>query len=56
MIWMAVSDVYVHDSKQGIRQGTYLNECINKRLVPFIDKYHSNGNYLFCRSLIIPKL
>ena len=22
-------------------------ECINKRLLPFIAKYHSNGNYLF---------
>ena len=64
MIWMGisskgVSDVYVHKSKQGIRQGTYLNECINKRLLPFIDKYHSNRNYLFWqiwRALIIPKL
>jgi hypothetical protein len=42
-----VSDTYVHKSKQAIRQETYLTECINKRLLPFIDKYHQDGNYLF---------
>ena len=42
-----VSDMYVHKSKQAIRQGTYLNQSINKRLLPFIDKYHQNVNYLF---------
>ncbi|CAF2036103.1 unnamed protein product [Rotaria magnacalcarata] len=52
MIWMAisskgVSDVYVHKSKQAIRQDTYLNQCINKRLLPFIEKYHQDNNYLF---------
>lgn len=52
MIWMAmsskgVSNIYVHKSKQGVNQGTYLNECINKRLLPFITKYHLDGNYLF---------
>ena len=52
MIWMAlsskdVSDVYVHKSKQAVRQATYLDECINKRLLPFIEKYHHDGNYIF---------
>jgi len=52
MIWMAVSskgvsNVYVHKNKQAINQDTYLNECINKRLLPFVEKHHSNGNYLF---------
>ena len=52
MVWMAmlskgVSDVYVHKSKQAIHQDTDPNQCINKRLLPFIDKYHQNGNYLF---------
>ena len=42
-----VSDVYVHKSKQAIRQNTYLEQCINKRLLPFIEKYHQDGNYLF---------
>ncbi|CAF1363735.1 unnamed protein product [Rotaria magnacalcarata] len=52
MIWMAmsskgVSDVYIHRSKQAVLQTTYLKECINKTLLPFIEKYHHNGNYLF---------
>lgn len=56
MIWMAVSSqgvssVYVHRSKKGIGQDVYLNECIKKRLLPFINKYHSNGNFLFWSDL-----
>ena len=52
MIWMAMSskgtsDIYVHKSIQAVNEETYLKECINKRLLPFIAKYHSNGNYLF---------
>ena len=50
-----VSDVYVHKSKQAIRQDTYLNQCINKRLLPFIDKYHQNANYLFWPDLASSK-
>ena len=41
------SDIYVHQSKQAIDQETYLKECIDRRLLPFIAKYHSNGNDLF---------
>lgn len=52
MIWMAisakgVSSVYVHQSKQAIRQETYIRQCIEQRLIPFIKKFHSDGNYLF---------
>ena len=52
MIWMGMSskgtsDIYVHKSIQAVNQETYLKECINKRLLPFIAKYHLNGNYLF---------
>ena len=25
----------------------YLEECINKRVIPFIKEYHSDGNYVF---------
>ena len=47
MIWMTMfskgtSDIYVHKSIQAVNQQTYLKECINKRLLPFIAKYHSN--------------
>ena len=52
MVWMAisakgVSNVYVHRGKQAVDQKIYLKECINRRLLPFVDKYHSNGNILF---------
>ena len=52
MIWMAilskgVSKVYVHQSKQAIRQGTYINQCIKKRQIPFIKQFHQDENYLF---------
>ena len=57
MIWMGMSskgtsDIYVHKSIQAVNQETYLKECINKRLLPFIAKYHSNGNYLFWSDLV----
>ena len=42
-----VSNVYVHRDKQAVDQKIYLKECINRRLLPFVDKYHSNGNILF---------
>ena len=45
------SDIYVHKSKQAINQETYLKEFIDERLLPFIGKYHSNGNYLFSPNL-----
>ena len=56
MIWMGMSskgtsDIYVHKGIQALNQETYLKECIDKRLLPFIAKYHSNGNYLFCSDL-----
>ena len=52
MVWMAistkgVSNVYVHRGKQAVDQKIYLKECINRRLLPFVDKYHSNRNILF---------
>ena len=52
MIWMAMSskgtsDIYDNKSIQAVNQETYLKQCIDKRLLPFIAKYHLNGNYLF---------
>ena len=56
MVWMAISQkgmsrVYVHRSKSAVGTETYLNECIRKRLVPFINKFHSNDSILFCPDL-----
>ena len=52
LIWMAisskgVSNVYVHKSKQAITTDIYLNECINKRLLLFIEKHYKRNNYIF---------
>ena len=38
------SGIYVHRSKQAVKPG---NIFTDKRLLPFIVKYHSNGNALF---------
>lgn len=52
MVWMAVSQkgmsrVYVHRSKGAVDGKTYLNECIRKRLIPFVNEFHSNDSILF---------
>jgi transposase len=52
LVWMAVSPkgmsrVYVHRSKIAVRTQTYLNECIRKRLIPFINRYHVGDSVLF---------
>ena len=59
VIWMAISakgipNVYVHRGKQAVDQKMYLAECINRRLLPLVDKYRSNGNFLFCPDLARP--
>jgi hypothetical protein len=42
-----MSRVYVHRSKIAVRTQTYLNECIRKRLIPFINRYHVGDSVLF---------
>ena len=59
MVWMtisgkSVSNVYVHRGKQAMDQKIYPKECTNRRLLPFVDKYHSNGNFLFWPDLARP--
>ena len=34
-----------------VNQEIYLNKPIKKRLIPFIDKYHSDGAYVFWSDL-----
>ena len=51
-VWMVISPkirsrVYVHRSKTAIGAKKYLNECILKRLIPFIDRYHADDSMLF---------
>ncbi|CAF4977823.1 unnamed protein product, partial [Rotaria sp. Silwood1] len=47
LVWMAISSkgkssIYTHRSKLAIKEGPYLNECLCKRLYPFIKKHHQN--------------
>ena len=52
MIWMVmsskgVSEIYIHESNQAVRQEIYLDECIEKRLIPFIRNHYHDQNFIF---------
>ncbi len=42
-----ISEPYIHRSKNAIDGEVYLNQCIKSKLIPFIDKHHSNDEILF---------
>lgn len=52
LVWLCFSDkgvskAYFVPSGLAINQNTYLEQCIKKRLIPFIQEHHSDGQYLF---------
>ena len=52
LVWMTMlskgtSNMYVHKSKETITSNIYLNECINARLLSFIEQHHRNNNFIF---------
>jgi hypothetical protein len=52
LVWVAISPAgisqpFFQPSRMAINQEVYLNDCIKKRLIPFIKKYHSDDNYVF---------
>jgi transposase len=52
MLWIAISprgisQPFLVPSGLAVNQHIYLKECIIKRLIPFIKKYHSDDNYVF---------
>src|SRR5690349_10746949 len=52
LIWLAISPrgishLFITPSGLAIDQHIYLNECIKKRLIPFLQEYHSDDNYVF---------
>ena len=52
LVWLAmsskgVSSILIRPSGNAINQHVYLNECIQKRLVPFIKKHHIGTKYVF---------
>ena len=39
--------LYQVDWQMAINKNTYLYKCIVKRLIPFIKRFHSDGQYVF---------
>lgn len=42
-----VSEPYFKPSGLAINQEIYINECLSKHLIPFIQKHHTNDDYVF---------
>ena len=56
LVWIAISEGGITtpsfaEQQQAVTQTTYLNECINARLMPFIEKYHHKKKVLFWSAL-----
>ncbi len=52
LVWVAISskgisDPFICQSGMAINQYVYRDECLKKKLLPFIEKYHSDKNYVF---------
>ena len=52
LIWAAISsegisDPYISKSDNAINVNTYINECLKKRLLPFVREMHEDDNYVF---------
>ena len=52
MLWIAISKYgfsrpYLRKSGLAVDQKVYLNECLKKRLIPFIKDKHRDNNYMF---------
>ena len=52
LVWCAISNkgstgLYFLPKNGAINAETYINECISKKLIPFLREYYPNNNYLF---------
>ncbi|KAL4469145.1 hypothetical protein ABPG72_005915 [Tetrahymena utriculariae] len=52
LVWICfssrgISQPYFKQSQLAVNQEIYLNECIKRRLIPFIKKYHNDDDYVF---------
>lgn len=52
LVWAALSSrglsqAFITKSGNSINSQIYIKECIKKRLTKFIDKHHSDGNFIF---------
>src|SRR5436309_15341149 len=57
LVWVAISEKGISEplirmsGSLSINQEIYLKECLQKRLVPYINENFSNGDYLFWPNL-----
>ncbi len=57
LVWIAISNkgmskpLFRPQGSVAIKTPIYINECLKKRLLPFIKKYHQDSNYLFWSDL-----
>lgn len=53
MVWIAISErgisqpTFRRQKSEAVTAAIYIRECLNKRLLPFIHKYHPDANYIF---------
>lgn len=52
MVWLAISPSgisapYIVPSRMAVTKEIYVKECIQKRLLPFIQENHNDGKYIF---------
>ena len=52
MVWIAISPkgrstYFIKESKGAVNSELYIRECLEKRLIPFIEKHYPDGNYIF---------
>ena len=53
LVWVALSErgiskrFYRSSKSEAINSSTYIDECLEKRLLPFIQEHHPDSNYIF---------
>ncbi|CAF4618075.1 unnamed protein product [Rotaria sp. Silwood2] len=52
LVWLAISakgcsKPYIHKSKTAVTGDVYSKQCIQRLLIPFIDQYHSQQEFIF---------
>ena len=52
MVWVAISNRCIATiSSEAVDSDIYINECLEKRLLPFILEHHPDSNYVLCPDL-----
>ena len=52
LVWAAISSkgisrIFIVPSGQAVNQHIYKEECLQRRLIPFIKKYHQEDEFIF---------